>query len=53
MYPKRHDHIETENKYELFREVTYETVMEQFPERDSCKGYNFARRFNRGLLENN
>lgn len=32
MFSKRHDHIGAENKYEVFREVTYETVMEQFPE---------------------
>ena len=32
MHQKRLDHLDAENKYEIFREVTYETVMEQFPE---------------------
>lgn len=32
MFPKRQDHIGTEEKFSVFREVTYETVMEQFPE---------------------
>ncbi|MBB3062146.1 hypothetical protein [Microbulbifer rhizosphaerae] len=32
MYSWRNDHIPTEEKYRIFREVTYESVMEEFPE---------------------
>lgn len=31
MFQKRHDHSLTENKYKLFRNTTYEIVMEEFP----------------------
>lgn len=32
MYGWRDDHTRTEEKYRIFREVTYESVMEEFPE---------------------
>ncbi|WKT61285.1 hypothetical protein Q2E61_03595 [Microbulbifer thermotolerans] len=32
MFTWREDHIRTEQKYQVFRQVTYEAVMEEFPE---------------------